>query len=160
MINNLDLLINKLNNKNLIYKCSLYEYYDILKKYNGNDWKKYIDTNSNNIYIRKCLYNNHNYSLWLLSWYKNNETNIHNHMNHGCIFKILNGELLEYNYTIVKNDLIKYDNNLLNNKSFFSLSEKLNILNNGITIFKNKYSYHKIVNKIENTYSLHLYGPE
>ena len=125
MIKNLFQLSNIIRYNNNIRQLT-----DIVKLYNGNDWKKYIKY-SDKIYHKnmkyskiylpfKLEYNN----IYLLEWQPNAVTKIHSHTNNGCIFKVLDGNINEKLYknnwkykipiisTLYKNDVRYIDDEL------------------------------------------------
>ena len=74
--------INRINNFNLIDSA--------LKKYNGDDWRKY------------------EYEIYLIIWDYNSKTPIHDHADNGCWLKVLDGKIHEKKYSDTLNLL--YDN--------------------------------------------------
>lgn len=98
---------------------------------------KYSDTR------RKIIYSNPKYELILLRWHPYYESKIHNHPENGCLFKLLQGELIEK----------KYDKSL-------NLIKTKNLNNDSINYIDNSLCYHKIINNSDFlSYSLHIYSP-
>ena len=138
-IKTLNQLVNNLN-KILVPNVNVINCYKILQAYNGDDWKIYkpdTDILKKYKFIRYNLYNNNNYDLYLLSWYKK-MTGFHNHPHNGCLFKIMEGQLYE---------CVKINNTI-----------KLNILNQNDIGYKKFNIQHNIISH-DLTYSIHLYSP-
>lgn len=116
---------------------------NILHSYQSNDFYKYVDLQEN-IYTRKLLLKNDLLEVYLLSWYPNSESHIHDHACNGCYMKVLDGKLMEY----------KYDSNTL------KLKEKIKYKKNDVSFIDNSLFYHKIINNNNNpSFSLHIYSP-
>jgi hypothetical protein len=146
MINNLSDLIITINN-NYNNENELITIKDIINKYNGNDWKNYViisdDLDKN--YIKNLVYENNNYELFIISWMINKESTIHDHAANGCIFKILNGKIIEERYDKDTLDIIK--TNIYNIGDISYINNNMNLL-------------HKIINNNYNiSVSLHIYSP-
>ena len=109
-------------NKNYIFD-NLKKYLKIIEKYNGLDYKNYIDFNTD-YYKRIKLdkYSNDKFELILICWNKDQITKIHSHSDNGCLMKILEGEIEEIIYDKNKNIINKniYKKNIYkkNNVSF------------------------------------------
>ena len=146
MINNLSDLIITINN-NYNNEDELVTIKDIINKYKGNDWRNYVivpdDLNKN--YIKNLVYENNDYELFIVSWMINKESTIHDHSNNGCIFKILNGKIIEERYD--KNTLDNIETNIYNVGDISYINNNMNLL-------------HKIINNNNNIgVSLHIYSP-
>ena len=90
-------------------------------------------------YINKKF--NYKLELYLIKWNPKSNSNIHSHLYHGCVMKILEGCLIESIYN--KDIILKQNNNYKCHDTGF--------INNDI-------GYHKIFNNTNNySYSLHLY---
>ena len=118
----------------------------IIESYNSNDWEKYKLVDDNVDYLKnivKSKYNQQLYVIIIITWNPNKYIKIHNHAENGCIFKILEGSLIEK----------KYNTNL----------EIMNInkcKKDTISYIDNNIGYHSITNNNDqNTYSLHVYSP-
>jgi len=61
----------------------------ILKKYNGKDWSEHIINDTSLNYIKKLVYENDNYEVFVVSWMPNRSSTIHDHAENGCVFKVL-----------------------------------------------------------------------
>ena len=124
--------------KNLKNGIKLKNMIEILKNYNGSDWKEYIKLNKIR-YNRNIVYKNNNLELIIVTWNKNQSTEIHEHPKNGCLFKILQGNIDEYLY----NDKIQFNNYKIND----------------IKYIDNSIGKHKMINDDEICISLHLYSP-
>lgn len=144
MITNLTEIIDILNLDIENKKFNLLSYKQLFKKYNGNDWKNYIDIqDKNKNYNKVTIYSTDKYELKLITWFPKKISPIHDHPNNGCILKLLEGQLKEYIYSL---------NLELINKQILNENE--------VGYIDNKIGLHKIVNLIDCfSYSLHLYSP-
>jgi cysteine dioxygenase len=136
MITDINELINEFEN-NYNY-TNILNYKNIIEKYIGDDWKKYI-VDSNEPFNKNKIYVSDNFEIVLISWEKDYITPLHKHPKNGCILKILDGMLSE---TIINDDKIK--NNIY--------------LTNNISYMHDIMGLHKI-KALEKTYSLHIYSP-
>ena len=142
-MNNLNLLIKKINkigvNKNTLSK----KIKNIVGQYNGKDWGKYIVKTKDN-YYKNLIYNNDDYEMFVVSWMPNKNSTIHDHSENGCVFKILKGSLIEERYEL---NTIKY----LGEDKFKE---------GDISFISNDISLHKVKNNNDFiTTSLHIYSP-
>ena len=128
-------------NKNYIFD-NLKKYLKIIEKYNGLDYKNYIDFNTD-YYKRIKLdkYSNDKFELILICWNKDQITKIHSHSDNGCLMKILEGEIEEIIYDKNKNII---------NKNIYK--------KNNVSFIHNEIGYHKI-NATKMSITLHLYSP-
>tara|TARA_B110000208_G_scaffold190848_1_gene255869 strand:- start:617 stop:1051 length:435 start_codon:yes stop_codon:yes gene_type:complete len=142
MIHNLVQLSNSIRNT---YSINLCKYF--VNRYIGDDWKQFID------YKNKTKLDGMGYSkiklpinipdkqLYLLEWEKDALTIKHQHFDKGCLYKVLQGSLVEKLYDHNKEHF---------NTRFYGL--------NDISYLNDKKIYHSIENKINNkSYSLHIY---
>ena len=119
----------------------------VLSLYNGSDWKQYIDCDINKTtgeeYSKILLpYHLNNMKMYLLKWENYGESKIHGHSNNGCIFKVLDGNLIEEIYKPY---------NLQRLKTYKHYEGNIKYIDNGMGL-------HKIINKNDNkSYSLHFY---
>jgi hypothetical protein len=146
---------NEYNNlKDLFNNLSLnrVKTFESLKKYNGEDWKLYLEESKKNTsdYIvngnfHKILLNkNKDIEMYIIFWYKNAITTIHDHPFEGCVSKVVEGSLYEDLFLNIGN----------NNAAFLSekVIEKDDISNkNGNAIL------HRIRNKSDFSASLQVY---
>lgn len=116
--------------------------YTILNDYNGIDWKKYkvIDETK---YNKIFLDGNDEFEIYIITWNNYQQSKIHDHPNNGCIYKILDGHLVEENY----------DKKL-------RLTGFKSLFKNSIGYTDNNTGLHKMINyKNIVAVSLHIYSP-
>jgi cysteine dioxygenase len=119
-----------------------YHYRDFEKEI--NDFKDNIDETMNNTYLKQQIYKDNNYDMYLIYWLKDSASEIHDHTKHGCIFKILKGDVYEE----------IYDTKTMNMKEFNNYKSET------IAYIDNDIGYHKIINNYPGTsVSLHIYSP-
>lgn len=141
-MNSIKNLISGINRNLISSNSNLLLNYNLIKNYNGNDYMKYISY-SNKTYKKNLVYRNYDFELFIICWKNNDASPIHDHAENGCLFKILEGELVEY----------KYDRDL-------NFTTKVNLRKNNISYLDNNIGYHKIANNsYNNSVSLHLYSP-
>lgn len=123
---------------------NLKEHIDVLKHINfeKKDYEKYIKfCHKNYNRIKLDEYSTDKFEIMILCWNKDQESNIHDHPNNGCILKILDGKIIEEVYDnklkLIKKNLLETDD--------ISYKEKNKII-------------HKII-PLEKTISLHIYSP-
>jgi len=137
----MDELVRKINlffngNKKINFLKSFME------QYKEEDWKSYITECEEN-YIKKLVFRNEDYELFVVSWMPGKGSTIHDHSKNGCLFKILRGELIEERYS----NEIKLENSTLFN-------------GNDIGYIENEEGLHRMLNKTDEiVVSLHLYSP-
>ena len=139
----LHILFNSIN-ENLKNGKILEDLKELIKSYEGSDWKDYI-LFSDDKYQRNTVYTNDLIELVIISWNNNQISGIHDHPENGCLLKILQGELNEHNYEIKDNEL-----------------QLINIRNckiGSVGYQEGKTGLHNIVNKDNKTVSLHIYSP-
>ena len=116
---------------------------NILKNYNGLDWKSYINNNTNNNYNKELINKNEDFDMYIITWNKYKESSIHDHSVNGCIYKVLHGTLIEELYN---NNLKQIQKNILHKDT--------------IKYIDNIIGYHKIINPTDDiSVSLHIYSP-
>lgn len=94
-------------------------------------------------YQKNLLYTNDKYDIYLIIWYPECKTKIHNHARNGCFMKLLSGELKEF----------IYDNKTLQIK-------EINNINKGdFTFIDDNIGYHRISNTNQISASIHIYSP-
>ena len=82
--------------------------------------------------------------MYLICWKPNQESKIHNHPSNGCIYKILEGELIETKYDINKINL--YESKIIKPDTVGYIDDTI--------------AYHKMSNlSYYNSTSLHIYSP-
>lgn len=127
-MDNLIIQINehlKLNN--------IYSLKNLLSTYTKDDWKNYVIFDNKN-YKRNLVYKNETFEILILCWKEKQESPIHDHPKNGCIFKVLQGSIVE-----VKKDT----------------QYTLNINDIGYSIGKNVHQ----IKALEDSVSLHVYSP-
>ena len=111
-------------------------------KYDNEEMYKYYNFEKGK-YTRNLIYKNDKFDIFLIVWDKGSNAPIHDHAMNGCIYKILEGEIIE----------TLYDNNV----SFIG-SNTLN--KNDIGYIDNSIGYHSIINKTQfPAISMHIYSP-
>jgi len=95
---------------------------DLLIQYNSDDWieifnfiieENYKINKYYNHYYKHLIYRDVEFEMFLIVWFPNAESPIHNHPDEGCWVKILSGELDEYIYSNLNNELSFIDNKKL-----------------------------------------------
>ena len=135
-------LFIKLNN-NLKYK-KLKNLKNLMKEYNGSDWKEHILYNKDT-YNRNIIFKNNTIEMIIISWNNNQKSGIHDHPENGCLMKILKGELDEHIYKHID----------LENKFISKCESK----EGSVRYIEGKNGLHNIVNKDNKTVTLHIYSP-
>jgi len=138
-------LENNIKKNQNIKNCSKY-----LNNYNGKDYKKKIQFNNIN-YNRLKLFQNNDFEIMLICWNKNQETKIHNHPKNGCLYKVLEGTLIEQRYNNIFKSSSVSSTRAPSLSSFINNNQKSNYIDNDLGI-------HKIIAK-EKSVSLHIYSP-
>ena len=133
LINNISRTIKKTNT---LKNCT-----DFVRNYKSTDYKKFIEF-SDVKYKKNLVFRNDDFEMFVVCWTPFQGTPKHDHSEKGCIFKILEGNIVEYRY------------NLDNSKIFFQH-------NVGSTEYiDNKLAYHLMKNESKtNCVSLHVYSP-
>jgi cysteine dioxygenase len=126
--------------KSLVTNKKLLENNNILSSYNSNDWKQYIFFDKQE-YKKNLVYRDNNFEMFVVCWFPNQETKIHNHPEGGCLLKILEGNINEE----------LYDKN-------FVLQENNNLVMSDVRYIDDSIGIHKMKNNKENTISLHIYS--
>ena len=136
---------HKINKENSTF--NLGEIWDLIKQYNGEDWKKYQEVNIEK-YNRNTIFtdNENRFDIHIITWAPGQKSSIHGHAKNGCIMKILCGELKEVKYANV-------------NKRNLSIRSRIH-KKNDISYIDDKIGYHFIKNNGEEVVvSLHIYSP-
>ena len=124
------------NNKNIKHLI------DIVNKYDGNDWMQYSIINTEK-YNRILVDKNDDFDIYIITWNKKQESPIHDHSSNGCVYKVLQGSIVEE----------QYDNNLK------LLNSKL-VCKNVVGYIDNTIGYHKMLNNTDEVVvTLHIYSP-
>ena len=147
---NLNMLGNVITEK-LNSDQTLVDLMYILESYTGDDWKKYVNLNTEK-YTRNIVFSNDETDIILICWNNHQSSGIHDHPDRGCLLKVLEGELNEYVYIYKSDDV---DNN---NKMKFLKVNKLS--KDQISYKQGKCALHDIRNEKDSpTMSLHIYCP-
>jgi hypothetical protein len=93
-----------------------------------------------NTYTRSKVYSDNNIDIFILSWYPDSKSPIHNHPKNGCILKVLFGKLQEHRY--------------LNNKKYIIIGAS----KNNQSYIDDTIGTHQIIALLP-TVSLHIYSP-
>lgn len=134
-------------------KCNsfdLLEIEDLIEKYNGTDYLEYVKE-SDEMYqkIRIPIKSQfcHLYDLYILTWKPKQESMIHDHSKNGCILKVIEGELIEKQFTPTNQ-----------NPQLISQS-KIKAGNHGY--INNEMAFHQVGNmsSTQRAVSLHIYSP-
>ena len=136
----------------------------VLASYAGYDWEKFKNekpiTNSKvGDYDRIPIMKTENYSIFLIRWFPYSCTTIHRHTTAGCVYKIMEGSILEQRFKATVDDL---------NYSKPSKLKYLPIreLKTNMTQYIDTNEYHRIFKNLlydseplsmKNSYSLHVY---
>lgn len=75
----------------------LFELKRLLEQYDDLDWHNFVEINQNK-YTKKLVFGNDLFDIHIISWNTNQKSNIHDHPDNGCLFKLLDGQLTEYLY--------------------------------------------------------------
>ena len=115
---------------------------DILLYYSGEDWNNYVEISSSK-YLKKLVCKTDNYDMYIITWDKNQVSPIHDHSLNGCVYKILEGNIIE---NIYDKDLKLNCTNIVNK--------------NNCGCICNDIGYHSMNNDYDNIcVSLHVYSP-
>lgn len=114
---------------------------NIINSYEGSDWREYCNFCKKK-YKRNLVYTDDNIDVYIICWDRYQESKIHNHPDNGCLVRVMEGELIEYDYN--------------ENNKFI----KKNIINkNSISFKKGNYDRHNIINGEDKSITLHIYSP-
>ena len=92
----MDKLINIIGNK-LKDGKTLKPCIDFVKNYNSIDYKKFVEF-SDVKYKKNLVYRNKDFEMFVVCWTPLQGTPKHDHSERGCIFKVLEGNIVEYRY--------------------------------------------------------------
>lgn len=145
MINTMTDLVTIIK-KNILVDTDVKNFKSTLNLYNGIDWKDYINisNNNNNVkYNKVYIYNSDIFELSIITWLPFITSPIHNHAKNGCLIKILDGELIEEQFSY---ELVKTKENKTEKGEFSYIDNTIGL--------------HKVSNPNSSiTVSLHLYSP-
>jgi cysteine dioxygenase len=118
---------------------------DLLKNYNGDEWKNKI-LESKKSYGKSLIIRNENFDIYVICWLPNQKSLVHDHPKNGCLLKLLEGELIEEIYKKNEKKLLKI--------------KEIKIKEGDISYQEGENGLHKIINKSEKrSISLHIYSP-
>ena len=123
----------------------LYDLKYILDDYNDIDWIELCSFNDDK-YTRISVLSNDDIEVVLICWNNNQESDIHDHPENGCLLKVLNGS--------IKEELYDNNNGILNFKS-----EDIRGCGN-ISYIEGTATLHNVINILDDkTVTLHVYSP-
>ena len=143
--------------KNILNNFTLDEAkFRAFKKRNKDIIKNYVNEYN---YSKIKLFENSTFDIYVIFWFENSESPYHDHAEHGCFYKVLNGNLSE---NILKNE----------NKNENEIESKI-LSKNNISYIDNYIGYHKIKNAerhiitdkdkvelfLDASVSIHFYSP-
>lgn len=137
----MDKLINNLRKINF-NKDKLIKAIPYINEYQSNDYLQYLTFDTLK-YKKNLVYRDKDFEIFVVGWRSKQFTPIHDHSKNGCLFKILEGSIVEQLY----------------DKDLKSLGHKL--LKKGMNSYiHNKRCYHSMNNiSLINSVSLHIYSP-
>ena len=110
-----------------------------IEKYNGDDWRRYISFDENK-YKRNIVCRGKYVEIVLICWRGGQYSDIHGHPKMGCLMKVLEGNLIEQIFNKNKT-LVKQNHRKTGDISYMEDNEIL----------------HKVINKMEDSFTLHIY---
>lgn len=123
----------------------LVELKELLRNYNGEDWKQYTKK-PNTKYVRKLAYRDSTIDIYVITWNNLQESRVHDHPEEGCLMKVLQGSLEEDIYEI-RHGRAHY-------------TETHEIENGHVGYQIGSFGLHNIKNPHNfNTVSIHIYSP-
>jgi hypothetical protein len=134
--------------KSYVQQISHFEFLDYIRKQKIKKNEDTVLVEDVKTEIKKInrtkLHETPNYELVLISWAPGAKSHIHNHPENGCIYKVLEGILIEETY----------------DPKTIELTNLITLLPNDIGYIDNTICYHKIYNPEPfQAYSLHIYSP-
>ena len=137
----MDKLINNLRKINF-NKDKLIKGIPYINEYISNDYLQYLSFDTLK-YKKNLVYRDNDFEIFVVGWRPKQSTKIHNHSENGCLFKILEGSIVE--------QLYDKDMKLLGHKL---LKKDMN------SYIHNSRCYHSMNNiSLTNSVSLHIYSP-
>ena len=136
-------LVNEIN-KNFKGDEGLDKIINIVERYDGFDWNKYVKIDNKTNYIKNLFYENENFEMFIVTWMPNQNSTIHDHSKNGCVMKVLDGHLMEKQFDPNTIEFIGYK---------IMIPDDIGFINN-------ETCYPQIINIDDNiTTSLHIYSP-
>ena len=137
----MDKLINNLRKINL-NKDKLIKGIPYINEYQSNEYLQYLSFDKTK-YKKNLVYRDNDFEIFVVGWCPKQYTPVHDHSANGCLFKILEGSIIEQLYD---KDL-KFIGHKLLHKDMSSY-------------IHNKRCYHSMNNiSLNNSVSLHIYSP-
>ena len=138
----LKFLISQFRKLDINQYHKLFRYSKFLEQYQGQEWKAYRTYPKLN-YHRSLIHLDENFEIRMLEWAPKAKSRIHNHASHGCLLKVLEGELEEHIYN---SQLEWLECNTLSRQQVSYLDDTI--------------GYHSIRNNLDiPAVSLHIYSP-
>lgn len=113
----------------------------VLKRYSGNDWVYFADSEPKTGLSKKKMYGSPSLEILFLSWPESYSTLPHDHAANGCWLKVMIGQLQETRYN-----------------TEFEPTQSTCLRKGDISFMSNNLGYHAISSP-ELTWSLHVYSP-
>ena len=138
----LNFLISQFRRLDINQYHKLFRYAKILEQYQGLEWQAFRTYPKLN-YHRSLIHLDENFEIRMLEWAPKAKSRIHNHAPHGCLLKVLEGELEE---------------NIYNPQCDWI--ESRNLLGHEVSYLDDTIGYHSIRNNLDiPAVSLHIYSP-
>lgn len=124
---------------------TLWDCYNMLHEYCGEDWTKY-ECFCCEKYARNAVYKDDNVEILLLCWDVGQYTPVHDHPDKGCLVKVIKGSLIEEEYIVCDGNYV--------------LKELHRIEVGDISYQEGKHGIHRIKNNCKTkACTLHIYAP-
>ena len=108
---NLNLNLTQTYKNNLLCLNQLLNHYHYTDFENEiNAFKDNVDNSKENTYFKQQIYKDKNYDMYLIYWLRDSSSEIHDHSKHGCIFKLLKGDVYEEIYDTKTMKMKEYNN--------------------------------------------------
>lgn len=118
--------------------------HNIMNRYSGCDWEKYVYISSVN-YNKEKICENELFDMFIITWNHYQCSAIHDHSKNGCLYKVLDGNITEKIY---------------NSNDTLNVKIERNMLNGEVSYIDNSIGYHSMNNLNENIcVTLHVYSP-
>lgn len=126
-------------------KKNIYNIREIVNKYDGEDWKEYLEYCEEK-YKRNRVYIDENIEILVICWDIGQSSKIHDHPENGCIVKLLKGDLRENIYRGKEGE--------------FKCIKERNMSEKNTTYLQGEYGLHNVENiNNERAATLHIYSP-
>lgn len=141
----------------------------VLASYTGRDWEKFkkckpLSGNQYGDYDRIPVMETEKCSVFLMKWYPYSCTSIHCHSTAGCLYKVVEGSVLEQRFKVINDGII--NNGIINNNLPKLKDLPIEELNTRTTRYIGHSIYHRMFKNLpydsepismKNSYSLHVY---